>query len=428
MSGQQNMDQVWRQTASDGDNCPVLEGKARAEVIVVGGGFCGLSAALHLAEAGRTVALIDRHEPGWGASGRNGGQVIPGLKLDPDELTELFGEDHAETVIEATGAAPDLVFELIDRYSIQCSPRRTGWLQIAAGPNGMRQIQNRVSQLQKRKVDVDLLDRDTMFEATGALGYVGGLLDRRGGNLNPLAYARGLARALTTYKGATIYGQSQVLSVKQIKGKWVVETRSGQLTATRLLLCTNGYTDACWPRLAHTIIPFVSGAVATEPLPASLRDSILPGGQAAADNCRLLSWFGLDPDGRLVFGGRTGAWSETSDPADFRNRVQRMHKVFPQVKDAVVSHHWSGLVALTADHVPHVHRLAANLYTALGFNGRGVAMATLAGKLLALLIEEGEDKAVLPLSQPRPIPLHAYRRPAVQSAVLWKKLLDRFSP
>ena len=418
---------VWGLTAPDGGDYPLLEGSARAEVIVVGGGFCGLSAALHLAEAGRTVALIDSFEPGWGASGRNGGQVIPGLKVDPDHLAEHYGADAAETVAVATGAAPDLVFDLIDRYAIECSPKRTGWIQLAAGPKGMGQLKDRVRQLQNRNVDVDLLDRNAVAEATGTESYAGGLIDRRGGNLNPLAYARGLARALMTHK-ATIYAHSRALSMKQVSGKWVVETSSGQLTATHLLLCTNAYTDGCWPRLAHTVVPFVSGAVATEPLSAALRDTILPGGQAAADNCRLLSWFGLDPAGRLIFGGRTGAWSETSDPADFRNRIRRMHGIFPQVKDAEVTHHWSGLVALTADHVPHVHRLAANLYAALGFNGRGVAMATLAGKLLSLLIDEGDDSAVLPLVPLKTIPLHAYRRPAVQSVVLWKKLLDRFAP
>lgn len=427
MPEQSRMTPVWELTAPEAEIFPSLEGKARVEVIVIGGGFCGLSAALHLAEGGRTVALLDSHQPGWGASGRNGGQVIPGLKLDPDQLASEFGTAAGERLAEATGAAPDLVFDLIERYEIRCNARRAGWIQLAAGPKGMREIEERVRQLKARNADVEILDRQAVAEATGAVGYAGGMIDRRGGNINPLAYARGLAGALLTHK-ATIYGQSKAISVKQIKGKWVVETSSGQLTATRLLLCTNAYTDGCWPRLAKTVVPFVSGAIATEPLPPALRDSILPGGQAAADNCRLLSWFGLDPDGRLIFGGRTGAWSETADPTDFRSRIQTMRKVFPQLGNTNVEHYWSGSIALTTDHVPHIHKLAANLYTGLGFNGRGVAMATLMGKLLARFINEDGDSGVLPVSPLKPIPMHAYRRPAVQSAVLWKKLLDRFSP
>jgi glycine/D-amino acid oxidase-like deaminating enzyme len=420
-------DSVWRLTAPDAGTYPPLEGKARAEVIVVGGGFCGLSAALHLAEAGRSVALLDSQEPGWGASGRNGGQVIPGLKRLPDDLARHFDADTSERLSEATGSAPDLVFDIIERYSIPCSPRRTGWIQLAAGARGLGRIEEAVRQYRKRGADVELLDRSDVAAITGAAGYVGGMIDRRGGNLNPLAFSRGLAGAAASHN-AKIYAQSRALSVKQIKGKWVVETRAGQLAATRLLLCTNAYTDRCWPRLAKTIVPFVSGAVATEPLPAHLRESILPGGQAVADNCRLLSWFGLDPEGRLVFGGRTSARTESFDPRDFEERICKMRKTFPQLEDAPVAHHWSGLVALTPDYLPRVHRLAANLYTGLGFNGRGVAMSTLMGKLLAHLVMDEEEGVVFPLSPLKTIPLHQWRGPAVQAAVLWKKLMDRINP
>jgi len=193
-------------------------------------------------------------------------------------------------------------------------------------------------------------------------------------------------------------------------------------------LCTNAYTDNCWPRLAKTIVPFVTGAVATEPLPQSLRESILPGGQAAADNCRLLSWFGLDPEGRLIFGGRTGTWSESTNSSDYRDQIRRMHGVFPGLKNIAVEYQWCGKVALTADHLPHAHKLASNLYTGLGFNGMGVAMSTLMGKFLAQLVNEDSEGAVFPLSPLKTLPLHGYLVPVVKTAVLWKKFLDRFYP
>lgn len=386
-----------------------------------------MSAALHLAEAGRTVALLDSHQPGWGASGRNGGQVIPGLKLDPEQLVKHLGAANGEALASLTGAAPDLVFDIVERYSLQCNPRRTGWVQLAAGPNGLRQINERVRQWRSRGVDIDSLDRSQVQTLTGASTYCGGLIDRRGGNLNPLAYARGIAAAVTSHN-ARIYSHSKVVSMKQIKGKWVVETDHGQMTSTRLLLCTNAYTDTIWPGLAKSIIPFVSGAVATEPLPEALRASILNGGQAASDSYRLLSWFGLDPEGRLIFGGRTGTWKETNNQSDYRNRIRRMYEVFPQVRDLPVECYWSGMVALTTDSLPHIHKLAANLYTGLGFNGRGVAMATLMGKMLAQQFAEQGGDAVLPPSPLKPIPFHSFRKPAVQSAVAWKKALDRLNP
>ena len=427
MADNTDADTVWALTAPEGGRYPRLEGEARAEVTVVGGGFCGLTAALHIAEAGYAVVLLDSHEPGWGASGRNGGQVIPGLKLDPEQLARLFGADAGRKLADLASAAPDLVFDVIERYSIPCYPRRNGWIQLAAGPYGLRQIEDRVRQGQQRGADIDILDQDEARALTGARGYIGGMLDRRGGNLNPLAYARGLARAVITHD-ARIFSHSRVQAVKQINDNAVVVTSHGRVTSEILILCTNAYTGPCWPGLEKTIIPFISGAVATEPLPDTLREFILSEGQAVADNCRLLSWFGLDPDGRLIFGGRTGTWSESNNLSDYQNRIQRMHDVFPQVKGIPVQSYWSGRVALTMDSLPHIHQLAANVYAGLGFNGRGVAMATLMGKLLAQQLNSNKDDALFPLSPLQPIPLHFVRKPVVQSVVLWKKLLDRFVP
>ena len=144
-----------------------------------------MSASLHLAEAGHSVALLESHEPGWGASGRSGGQVIPGLKMDPDELNKWYGSDRGEALAELAGKAPDLVFELIRRDKIECDVRRTGWIQLAVGPKGLGEIKDRVGQWQRRGVDIEALDKDKVHALTGATGYVGGLIDRRGGNLNP---------------------------------------------------------------------------------------------------------------------------------------------------------------------------------------------------------------------------------------------------
>lgn len=420
---------VWEMTtASPAPSFPPLQGNARAEITIIGAGFCGLSAALHLGEAGRTVVVLDAHGPGWGASGRNGGHVIPGFKLDPDQLIRRFGADRGKQMVRLTGDAPDLVFDLIDRYGIPCSPRRTGWIQLATGPNGMRQIKDRVDQWRRRGADVELLDQAEAGALTGAKGFVGGMLDRRGGNLNPLGYARGLAEAATSFK-VTMYGDSRANSIRQVKGKWVVHTERGQVTSGKLLLCTNAYSDEIWPGLRRTIVPFVSGAVATEPLAKHVRETILAQGQAVADNSRLLSWFGLDRDGRLIFGGRTATWSETNTPSDYRHRIKRMHEVFPQVTGVPVVNYWSGKVALTPDYLPRIHRLAADLYAGLGFNGRGVAMATVMGKLLAgKCLGRDDDPDPFPVTPLKPIPFHALRRPVVQGVVWWKKLMDRINP
>jgi glycine/D-amino acid oxidase-like deaminating enzyme len=417
---------VWKLTAPQDQSWPGLRDEVRVDVAVVGAGFCGLSAALHLAQSGASVALLEQHSPGWGASGRNRGQVIPGLKLDPNELLSLMGEETGENLISSVGSAPDLVFNLIQRFDIQCDAQRSGWIQLATGKRGLAQIESRVNQWQSRQVNIELLAEKQIGELTGAQGYVGGLIDRRGGNLNPLAYARGLARAATE-NNVSIFANSPMLSLTRENGLWQIKSTLGMLNPDKVLICTNAYTDKSWPGLKKTIIPFVSGAIATEPLLNDLRATILPHAQAAADNSRLLSWFGFDRDGRFIFGGRTGKWSETADPKDFKNRVSRMHEVFPQLENIDIEHYWSGKVALTADHLPHVHELAHGVYAGLGFNGRGVAMATLMGKILSQYCLKGADaEPIFPISSCKTIPFHSIRRPVVQSVVWWKKFMDRF--
>ena len=419
-------DSVWKLTAAAEDSYPKLKGEAESDVVIVGGGFCGLSAAIHLAEAGCSVIVLEANDIGWGASGRNGGQVIPGLKLDPNDLVALYGPKPGEALVDLTGKGPDLVFSLIDRYAIKCDARRTGWIQLAAGPNRLKAIISRVRQLQERGADINALDQKQVQAYTGSTGYIGGLIDARGGNLNPLAYVRGLAKAAKANE-VKICVQSKVTSLKQKNGHWIAHTQTGRVTANMLLLCTNAYTDGIWPKLKRTIIPFVSGAVATAPLSNDIRASILNGGQAAADNSRLLSWFSMDRDGRLIFGGRTGSWTETNNPSDYQNRIEQMHQVFPQVKGIPVECYWSGKVALTTDHLPRIYELAENLYAGLGFNGRGVAMATLMGKLLAQRCTD-KSEPVFPSSEFRPIPMHTLRKPLVQAVVHWKKVLDRTYP
>lgn len=420
-------DAVWELTAPPALAFPELSGREHAEVAIVGGGFCGLSAALHLGEAEHTVAVLESEAPGWGASGRNGGQVIPGLKNDPDDLCKRYGTERGEALATLAGGAPDLVFDLIRRYGIECGAQRSGWIQLASGPRGLAEINNRVWQWRQRNVDVEVLDQSRVQALTGARGYTGGLLDKRGGNLNPLAYARGLAAAASS-TGIKIYGHSQAVSLERKNGKWVITAARGTVTSDKVLLCTNAYTDGLWPGLKKTIVPFVSGAIATQPLPERIRETILRQGQAAADNARLLSWFGLDGDGRLIFGGRTRAWSEANTPTDYKHRIKRMHAVFPQVEDIPVQSYWSGKVALTVDYMPRIHNLGPGLYTGLGFNGRGVAMATLMGKLLAECIDRGPVDVGFDLTEMKTLPLHGLRRPVVQLVVNWKQLMDRVNP
>ncbi len=400
-----------------------LEGDRRADVVVVGAGFTGLSAALHLAERGADVVVLDAAEPGWGGSGRNGGQVIPGLKDDPDDLERKFGPETGRRMWEISSGAADFVFELIARHKISCEAQQCGWISAAPNASAVSVLRARVDQWQRRGAPVEMLDRQRVADLTGTTLYVGGLLDRRAGVVQPLAYVRGLARAARE-AGAAIHGRSPVTGIESRGGAWRAATPAGSVTANTLILATNAYTDDLWPGLRRTVIPVQSYQVATHPLPEDIRRRVLPGGQPVSDVRRILYYFRLDPEGRLLMGGR-GPLNDTGDPALFARLEAVAARFFPQIGAPLWEHRWSGRVAITTDHLPHLHEPRPGVLIGLGYNGRGVAMATRMGKLLADRAL-GASAADLgwPVTAIAPIPLHAWRLPVMSLVVRWKRFQD----
>ncbi|HVQ76375.1 MAG TPA: FAD-binding oxidoreductase [Candidatus Binatia bacterium] len=414
---------AWAATAEPGPEASPLHGDRRADVAVVGGGYTGLSAALHLAERGADAVVLDGAAPGWGASGRNGGQVIPGLKDDPDTLERRFGPETGRRMWQIAGAAADFVFDLIGRHKIACHAQQCGWISGAPNAAGVDILSGRAEQWQRRGAPVELLDRVRIAELTGTAVYAGGLLDRRAGALQPLAYVRGLARAAGD-AGAVVHGRSPVTRLESHAGTWRVTTPGGTVTANSVILATNGYTDDLWPGLARTVLPVQSYQVATQPLPLEVRQRVLPGGQVVSDLRRILFYFRLDPGGRLIMGGR-GPLNDAGDPALFARLEGVAARFFPQVASHEWAYRWTGRVALTADHLPHLHEPRPGLLAGLGYNGRGVAMATVMGKLLAdralgVPLEE-LGWPVVPIT---PITLHRWRLPVMALVVHYKRLRD----
>jgi glycine/D-amino acid oxidase-like deaminating enzyme len=420
---------LWAATAEPAPACPPLAGEQQADVVVVGGGLTGLSATLHLAERGARVVLLEAVEPGFGGSGRNGGQVIPGLKIDPDEMTARFGPERGARLAELAGGAADLVFDLVKRHRIACDARQDGWIRAAHAPAGLRQVETTARQWARLGAPVEVLDRPAVAERLGTDAYVGGLLHRAGGGLNPLGLCRGLARAAQGL-GAVIASRSPVLEATREGGAWRVRTAGGAVRADQLVIGTNAYGDLAgpgagpWPALPRTVIPVFSYQAATEPLPDAVRRTILPRGQVVSDTRRLLLYFRLDPAGRLVMGGR-GRFHDATDPVLYRAVMARATRLYPQLGAPRWAFWWSGKVALTLDHVPHLHEPAPGVLAALGYNGRGVAMATALGKVLAERAQGlPADRLPLPPTPVRPIPFHGLRRPILGLAAGWKRLLD----
>lgn len=415
------MRSLWSATAAAGPELAQLAERVTSQVAVIGAGYTGLSTALHLAQAGRDVIVLEAADVGQCASGLNGGQVIPGLKGDPDELQRSYGE-RAQALITSVGSAADLVFELIREHAIQCEAIRGGWLQPASSEDALEAIARRVRQWQRHGAPVELLSRAAMAQLLGSERYCGGWIDRRGGTVQPLAYVRGLAGAALR-AGARIFAHSPAVTLERQGTGWRITTPRGSLESPWVVLATNAYTDRLIDDLRRSIVIVPSLQVATAPIPESLRATILPGGHAASDTQRLLRYFRRDASGRLILGTR-GSFGATPETFAAVHR-RAIGEIYPQLSAVPCEYFWGGWVAVTADGLPHLHEVAPGLIAGLGYNGRGVAMATLMGRWLARWVLDGSAANLpFPVTPVRPIRLHRFSQIAARVAIQYYRALD----
>lgn len=418
---------LWAATATAAPPTPPCNESKSVDVAIIGAGYTGLSAALHLAEVGVKVCVLEASEPGWGASGRNGGQVIPGLKYDPDQLRVMFGSAKAEGLIDTIGKAADTVFDLIERHRIDCDAVRQGWIQPAHSAAVMPLLEKRAAQWAERGAPIELLDRDAVARRIGTSAYVGAWVDRRAGSIHPLKYCRGLAQAALA-QGVAIHGRTHVRTLERQGSRWLLHTEQGAIvSAERVIIATNGYTGALWPQLKQSVIAANSFIVATRPLPAELGDSILAGKEVVSDSRRLLLYYRRDAAGRLLMGGR-GPFSDPQGPQDFAHLERSLALLFPQLAGIEYEYRWAGRVAITRDFLPHVHEPAAGLSIALGYNGRGIAMASTMGRCLAQrLTGDAATPFPFPISTIQPIPFHGLQRFYIAAGVAYYSVLDKLS-
>lgn len=414
---------LWAATALEAPATMELEGEERFDIAVIGAGFTGLSAALHAAKSRASVCVLEAGEPGWGASGRNGGQVIAGFKLDPDEIIEKYGEARGERLIALGDAAPDLVFDLIQHYAMSCGARRSGWIQAAHGSAAVDTVAERARQWTERGAAVEVLDRAEVAQLLGTDGYAGGLVDWRGGGLQPLSFARGLAAAAMK-EGAVVTARTPVTAMARQGGLWHLETPAARVIAEKVLIATNGYTDALADPLGRSLVSVASFIIATRPLNHHLRAHILPQGHVMSDTRKLLTYARLDEAGRLVVGGR-GGFSDPLRDRDFAHVDKALAHLYPQAANEPVEFRWSGRVAITRDHMPHFHELAPGVSALVGLNGRGVAMATALGRAVGLLIATGDRRHMpLPALPVRPIPFAGLKRFYLPVLTQWFRFQD----
>lgn len=414
---------LYADTARPAVDTPPLAGDCRASVCVIGGGFTGMSAALHLAEAGADVVVLEQHEPGWGASGRNGGQVNPGLKWDPDQVEADFGPDLGRRMVEMSWNAPNVVFDLIARHQIICEASQSGTMRAAFQANNVTEIHTAYEQGARRGMPVELLDRDMMRSKTGADRYLCALLDHRGGHVNPLGYIRGMTQA-AIQAGARVHGGTPATKVWRDGTSWKVETPTGTVTADRLVIGTNGYTDDLWPKLRKSVVPVYSGIAASEPIPDDIAATIMPHRASVYELGLVTTYYRLDRWNRILMGGRSRQ-ADISRPDDVQWMVDYARRLWPQIKPFGWTHGWNGQLAITPDHYPHIHEPAPGVLVCVAYNGRGVAMATAMGPQLAKRTLGGAGSAIdMPITDLKEIPFHGLWKSAVAARVLYGRLRD----
>ena len=375
---------LWQTLAPPAPSMPPLGGERRCDVAVVGGGFLGLSTALHLAEAGASVVVVEAETAGFGASGRNTGFVVPALKstLGPADVEAAIGPAHAERLVDLVGGSGRHLFDLVRRHAIACDAEETGWMQPAHTADVARILEARVGEWHARgRTDVCLLDGRQTEARLGIAGYPAALMIPTGGQLNPLAYARGLARAAIA-AGAAVHAASRVTAMAPAAGGWRLRTLGGSVRAERVLLATNALVGELAPAVRDAVIPVRVHQVATQPLGAEACAAILPGRQPASDTRRHTFAVRWSPDGRLVTGGLVIGGPGAARRAA-RKFVRRLAAFFPDNGPFDAAHVWSGVIAVLPSSLPAFFSLAPGLDAAIGCNGRGVALTTALGHVLA---------------------------------------------
>ncbi|MGI9418920.1 MAG: NAD(P)/FAD-dependent oxidoreductase [Geminicoccaceae bacterium] len=393
---------LWDATAREEDLAAKLDGDATTELAIIGGGFTGLSTALHAAERGIDCHVLEARQIGFGGSGRNVGLLNAGLWLPPQDVRARLGDAYGSTFIDILGEAPAYVMSLIERHQIRCELTRTGTIHAAHSPNGFEDLARRAEAWRRLGAPVDLLSAKEAADKIGSDAFYGGLLDHRAGTINPMGYVRGLARAAKG-AGAVISTEVTAQKLRRENGHWIVETDCGQVRARSVVIGTNAYSDDLWPGLRKSFTMIHYFQLATEPL-GERASGILKEGQGLWDTGEIMFSLRREAFGRILIGSM-GKVIGGLKGLSRRWAARRLERLFPQLGAMEFEKSWHGQIAMTPDHLPRIHRLADGLYTPIGYNGRGIAPGTIFGRAMAeLLAGGGEGDLPLPISDVRTVP------------------------
>lgn len=418
----------WHDTVDMPSGAQLSELPTKVDIAVIGSGIPGLAAAFYLARRGMNTAVLESETIGWGASSRNGGMALTGLKLDAQVVKARYGFELTRQLFEDSLASLNTVETIVNQEHIECGFARTGHLLLANKPAHYTAMQHEAEWYAKHfNHETRLVPRSDLLSEISSQVYYGGLVDETSAGLNPAQYVAGLASSAER-AGASLNPKAWVTHVEKAAAGFKLKTVRGELTASHVLVTTGGYTGAATPDLRRRIIPIGSYIIATNPLPESLAGQLIPYNRMVFDYRHFLNYYRLSADNRMVFGGRAAFFPETNTTIRSSARIlrQEMVHVFPQLADCEVEYAWGGTLDFAFDQMPHAGELDG-IYYLLGFAGHGVALGTHLGMRMADAIVEGKVKELPYNTYSFPeAPLGLYNgRPWFLPLIgLWHRILD----
>jgi glycine/D-amino acid oxidase-like deaminating enzyme len=389
---------LWEQSSKENIGFEPLQDSIVSDLAIIGGGYTGCSAALSAAESGLSVTLIDK-KIGFGGSGRNVGLVNSGLWLPPKKVENMLGKVAGIKLNQSLSSAPDLVFNLIDKYNIDCNANRSGTLHCAHSRKGFKDIQNRYQQLTERGAELDLLGPEEAWKRIGSSKFHGALLNKKAGTINPLSYCQGLARAAKS-RGAMIFESSLATQIDYKNKLWSIHTEDGSVQSKMLLIATNAYQQKINGAAASKYTPVYYFQAATKPLSKDSLEGILPNNEGCWDTATVMSSFRLDSDNRFIIGG-IGNLGPNISKIHSAWAKRKMQSIFPSLENTSLDYFWGGQIAMTDDHIPKILYIGQNAYSIFGYSGRGIGPGTFFGKSIVETFLTGSEES-LPI-----IPTHS---------------------
>lgn len=422
---------MWEATSNNAKRREALKGKQTCDVTIIGAGFTGLSTALHLQEKGYQTIVLDSERVGFGASGRNGGELIPGPSgTTMRGLAEKVGIERAQQIWDITVEAIDLTENIIQKYEIDCDFVRNGDLRPAYKPSHLDSMKKDAEFIAaKFNYDkIEIIEKHDLVNELDTDFYHGVRLNLTGAHYHPLNYCLGLADAIERLQGK-IYEKSKAISIeKNSKGKFVVNTKEGQVESEHVVIATNAYSGDLNQKIKRSVVPVESIMIATEPLDENFAKSLIKNNRAVSDSKNLLYYFRLTSDHRLAFGGSGRSSTSSGLSKMYRKLYEGMLKVFPQLKPYRIEYMWGGKVGFTQAMLPYIGVLENGIHFGIGYGGRGASLATMFGKILAEMIA-GEKNINNPfqVKQLKEIPFHSQHTKAVGIIKYYKQLQDFLS-